>query len=69
MSRSSTNLVALAHWMVMFDIYGSLALRWCCLASVSQLHPAGVHGWLQVAAIETAVSESDIVASSTCSGS
>ena len=38
----------------------------CSLANVTQLRPAGVHGWLQVAAIETAVSETDIFASSTC---
>ena len=31
-----------------------------------QLRPAGVHGWLQVAATGTAVSETDIFASSTC---
>ena len=38
----------------------------CSLANVTQLRPAGVHGWHQVAAIETAVSETDIIASSTC---
>ena len=34
----------------------AVALSWC----------AGLHRWLQVAAIETAVSETDIFASSTC---
>ena len=38
----------------------------CSLESVTQLRPAGVHGRLQVAAIETAVSETDNVASSMC---
>ena len=38
----------------------------CSLANVTQSRPAGMHEWLQVAAIETAVSETDIFASSTC---
>ena len=33
---------------------------------VNQLRRAGVHGWLQVAATGTAVSETDIFASSIC---
>ena len=33
----------------------------CSPANLTQLRPAGVHGWLQVATIET-----DIFASSTC---
>ena len=38
----------------------------CSFANVTQLRPAGVHGWLQVAATGTAVSETDIFASSMC---
>ena len=30
-----------------------------------ELRPAGLHGWLQVAVIETAVSENDLFVSST----
>ena len=32
----------------------------CSLANGTPLRPAGVHGWLQVAAMETAVSETDV---------
>ena len=75
MSRSSTNLVSLAHWIVIFGVLGVLCDRpllshsqlvlvlVCSLASVTQLRPAGVQGRLQVATIGTAVSETDIVAS------
>ena len=75
MSRSSTNLVSLAHWMVIFGVLGDLCDRpllsrsqlvlvlVCSLASVTQLRLAGVQGRLQVATIGTAVSETDIVAS------
>ena len=38
----------------------------CTLANVTLLPPAGLHRWLQVAAIENAVSETDIFASCTC---
>ena len=38
----------------------------CSRSNVALLRPAGVHGWLQVAAIETAVCETDIFASSAC---
>ena len=38
----------------------------CSLEGVTQSRPAGVHRRLQVAAIETAVPQTDIVASSTC---
>ena len=75
MSRSSTNLVSLAHWMVILCVLGNICDRpllsrsqlvlvlVCSLASVTQLRLAGVQGRLQVATIGTAVSETDIVAS------
>ena len=44
----------------------SVVLALAYSANVTQSHPAGVHGWLQVAAIETAVSETVIFASSAC---
>ena len=37
----------------------------CSLSNVIQSRPTGVHEWLRVAAIETAVSETDIFASTT----
>ena len=43
------------------QVLAQLDLFWC----EHELRPAGVHGWLQVAAVETAVSETDIFASST----
>ena len=49
-----------------FDKTHTFLVLACLLANVTQFRPAGVHGWLQVAAIETAVSETDIFASSTC---